>query len=456
MRNYLIVLAMLLISSSATAADFIKVDKLVEPLLDSDTIVGCVVGIVDGDKKEVCGYGSMHRGKGDKPNGDTIYEIGSVTKTFTGTLLADMVNRGEVKLDAPLQDFLPKGVKLHLYKDKPILLVDIASQTSGFPRMPDNFAPKDPGNPYADYSPERMFEFVGRHKLERAPGKYEYSNLAMGLLGYVLATKSGKSYEELLVDRIAGPLKMNDTRITLSAEQRKRLAPGYDGELDAAKNWDLNALVGAGGIRSTANDLMKLVEASLTDDKTPVVEAIHEAWKPHYGKPGEIGVGLGWHIARDGVTRLHSGETGGYTAAVFIYKPEKIGVVVFCNTATDKTSELAEKIIQSAVGLSPATIAVHKAIKLSPEVLKKYEGTYALSLLFAITVTVEDGKLMARATGQDKAQIFPESETKFFYKIVDAQIEFENGKDGKVGKLILHQNGQDLPGLKLPEAKKQG
>src|SRR5215212_7158987 len=135
-------LVFLFLAQASTAADFKKVDKLVEPLLESDAIVGCVVGIVDGDKKDARGYGSIHRGKEDKPNGDTIYEIGSVTKAFTGTLLADMVNRGEVKLDAPLQDFLPEGVKLHLFKDKPIRLVDVASQTSGLPRMPDNFKPK--------------------------------------------------------------------------------------------------------------------------------------------------------------------------------------------------------------------------------------------------------------------------------------------------------------------------
>jgi len=444
----------LLIASLVAAADFSKVDKLVQPLLDTDAFVGCVIGIVDSDKTEVHGFGNIQHGKGDKPSGDTIYEIGSVTKAFTGTLLADMANRGEVKLDAPLQDFLPKGVKLHLYKDKPIRLDDVASQTSGLPRMPDNFAPKDPGNPYADYSPERMFEFVGRHELRRAPGEYEYSNLGVGLLGHVLATKAGKSYEELLIERIADPLKMNDTRITLSDEQRKRLAPGYNGALEPVKNWDLDALAGAGAIRSTANDLLKLVKASLSDDKTPVARAIHEAWKPRYGKKGEIGVGLGWHIARDGVTRWHNGETGGYTAAVFVYQPKKVGVVVLCNTAATRTTELAEKAIQCALGMTPPPLVVRKTIEIKPEVLKQYEGTYALSLLFAITITAENGKLMAQATGQDKYQIFPESDTKFFYKIVDAQIDFEKGKDGKVQKLILHQNGQDLPGLKLADPAK--
>src|SRR5256885_6842838 len=120
MHRFLIVAALvtLFIAPPAAAADFKKVDKLVEPLLDSDAIVGCVVGIVDGDKREVRGYGSIHHGKANNPNGDTIYEIGSVTKAFTGTLLADMAARGEVKFDTPLHDFLPKGVTPHLYKDK--------------------------------------------------------------------------------------------------------------------------------------------------------------------------------------------------------------------------------------------------------------------------------------------------------------------------------------------------
>jgi D-alanyl-D-alanine-carboxypeptidase/D-alanyl-D-alanine-endopeptidase len=454
-RNLIVAgMAFLFIASPVGAADFKKVDKLVQPLLDSDSIVGCVVGIIDGDKKEIRGYGSVHRGKADKPNGDAIYEIGSMTKAFTGTLLADMVNRGEVKRDAPLQDFMPAGVKLHLFKNKPIRLVDLASQSSGLPRLPNNLKPKDAANPYADYSAKRMFDFLNKYELPRAPGEYEYSNFGMGLLGNTLAQKAGKSYEALVVERICEPLKMDDTRITLSDDQHNRLAPAYNGALEPVKNWDFDALAGCGAMRSTANDLMKLAEASLSNDKRPVAAAIHEAWKPRYGKPGQIGVGLGWHIARDGVTRWHNGETAGYSSAIFVFAPKKIAVVVVCNSATESTTELAEKIIQSTLGMSPPPIAVRKTIKVAPEKLKNYEGMYALSIVFAITITTEDGKLMAQATGQDKFQIFPESETKFFYKVVDAQIDFEKGKDGKVEKLILHQNGQDMPGMKLPGLKK--
>ena len=428
-----------------------QVDRLAKPLVDGKAMVGCVVGVLDQGKQEVYGYGEIHRGAGDKPDGDTVYEIGSITKAFTGTLLGDMVNRGLIKLDTPLQEFLPADVKLHLAGDVPIRLVDVASQSSGLPRMPDNFAPKDATNPYVDYTPEQMFAFLGKHQLRRPPGEYEYSNLGMGLLGYILTKQAGKPYEELVVKRICEPLKMNDTRIKLSEDQRKRLAAPYNAELADEHNWEFDALAGAGALRSTTNDMLKFAAAAMSEDNRPVVRAIQEACKPHYGKPGEIGVGLGWHIARDGTTRFHSGQTAGYTSALYVYPPKKLGVVVLCNTASENTTLLAEKILQAMLGMKPEPISQRETVEVDPAVLKSYEGLYALSLAFAITVTVEDGKLMAQATNQPKCQLFPETEKKFFYKVVDAQITFEKGGDGKVNKLVLHQNGQDMPGLKLPD-----
>lgn len=450
-RCFPILAAVLLICSRAFADHAAEVEKLVTPLLEAKDIVGCVVGVFDNGKQEIYGFGEIHRGKGDKPSGDTVYEIGSITKAFTGTLLSDMVNEGKVKLDAPLQDFMPAGLKLHEYKDHTIKLVDLASQSSGLPRMPYNMGPKDTKNPYADYTPKLMYEFLGKHQVSRAPGEYEYSNLGMGLLGNILARKAGMSYEKLVVERICDPLKMSDTRITLSADQKKRLAPPYDAQLDDERNWDFDALAGAGALRSTANDMLKFAAAALSDDKQPVAKAIHTAWTPHSGKPGDIRVGLAWHQARDGETWWHNGQTAGYSSALFIYPPKKLAVVVLVNTATDKTTPLAEKILQSMLGHSPTPLPVRQTVDVAADVLKAYVGKYALSPLFAITVTLEDGKLMAQATGQSKTEVFPESESKFFYKVVDAQLSFEKDKAGKVTGLVLHQNGKDIPGAKLAE-----
>ena len=450
MRFLYLVALCTLICSPALADHAPEIKKLANPLIESKSIVGCVVGVIENGKLEVYGFGEIHRGKGDKPDGDTLYEIGSMTKAFTGTLLGDMVNRHVVKLDDPLQDFLPPGVKLQTYKDQPIKLVDLASQSSGLPRMPYNMGHKDIKNPYADYTPEQLYEFLGKYPLSRPPGLYEYSNLGMGTLGCVVAKKAGKSYEQLVVETICDPLKMADTRIKLSDDQRKRLAPPYDVELNDEKNWDFDALAGAGALRSTANDILKFADASLSDDDRPVVKAIHESWKPHYGRPGEIRVGLGWHLARDGVSWWHNGQTAGYTSALFVYPRKHLAIVVLCNTATDHTMELAEKTLRAMLGNKPEEMSFRKTVDVDPAILKSYEGTYALSPFFAITITLEDGKLMAQATAQQKFQIFATSNSEFFYKVVDAQISFEKGDDGQVDKLILHQNGLDQPALKLP------
>ncbi len=348
-KSVLLVILMSLTIESAFASHSERVDDLVRPLLGQNAVVGCVVGVFDDGAREVYGYGRVKREVDQPPNGDTIYEIGSVTKAFTGTLLADMVNRHELALETPLQSLMPPGVELQIIKDHPITLVDVASQSSGYPRLPDNLVPSDPANPYADYSAKLMFEFLAKYKLLRPPGQYEYSNFAVGMLGHVLAMRVGTSYEHLVVERICTPLGMGDTRITLTDEQRRRLAPPYNAKLEAEQNWDFDTLAGAGALRSSANDLLKLVEASLANDDRPVAKAIHTAWEKHFGKSGEVGVGLGWQIARDNVTRWHNGQTGGYTAAVYVHPPSRLGVVVLSNTATDLISPLAERIFNTVL-----------------------------------------------------------------------------------------------------------
>ena len=147
-------------------------------------------------------------------DGNTVFEMGSISKVFTGALLADMVARGEVKLDDPIAKYLPQTVKVPSRNGRQITLLDLATQSSGLPRLPSNMRPADFSNPYADYSVQQLYEFLSGYSLTRDPGqRYEYSNLGVGLLGHVLALRAGKSYEEILKERILDPLGMNDTRV---------------------------------------------------------------------------------------------------------------------------------------------------------------------------------------------------------------------------------------------------
>lgn len=447
-------LACCLLGAATGRADHkAEVDRLALPLVDGKTLVGCVVGVIDGDQRAVYGYGETAIGNGRVPDGRTMYEIGSVTKAFTGTLLADMVERREVTLDQRIAELTPEGVTPPEFAGfPPITLQHLASHTSGLPRLPDNMAPKDPANPYADYTPELMYAFLNKHKLRRGPGQYEYSNYGAGLLGALLARRAGKTYEELIVERIATPLGMDDTRITLSADQAARLAPPYDRSLTPTKNWDIGALTSAGGLRSDVDDMLKLLAAALASGDDPVTRALHLAGEPRYSKPGEIGVGLGWHIALDGISRWHNGQTGGYSSFIGYIPERKLAVAVLSNTATEATTMLGERVLQAVAGMTVEPVATRSEVAVDAAVLEKYVGVYQLAPAFAITVTLENGQLQAQATGQAKYPIFAESPTRFFYKVVDAQLSFEVDEAGQATKLILHQNGADAPAMRV-EAK---
>src|SRR3954462_12153798 len=200
-----------------------EMDRFVQPLVDGEWCQSIVVVLVDRDgKRVVYGYGrTSPNANGSAPDGKTIYEIGSATKAFTGVLLADMVQRGQVSLDDPVQKLLPAEVKLPQKGEHPMTLLDLATHRSGLPRLPENLTPKDPGNPYADYTEKQLYAFLQKWEPARAPGdSYEYSNLGMGLLGHLLARKAGKSYEALLTERVLKPAAMNDTSITLTPGQK--------------------------------------------------------------------------------------------------------------------------------------------------------------------------------------------------------------------------------------------
>ncbi|HEX5135448.1 MAG TPA: serine hydrolase [Planctomycetota bacterium] len=430
----LFLLATLARGEDALAA---RVDALCKPYVEDGRVVGMAVGIFDGREQVLLGYGA------GSPGADTVYEIGSVSKVFTGVLLAGLVRDGVVRLDQPVVDLLPGGSVVPADGERKVTLLDLTTHTSGLPRMPDNFAPKDPGNPFADYTAERMLSYLKGAKLSRAPGTaYEYSNLGVGLLGWALAKKAGKGYEELLAERITGPLGMKSTAVALTPDMKARLAPGHDMAGGAARNWDIPALAGAGGIRSTAADMMRFLRANLAPDG-PLAETLAFAREVRF-EGGGVRMGCGWHVSPGGA-RWHNGQTGGYHSFVAVDVANGRAVVVLADTATGDVDELGGNLLKMLAG---EKVETPRDVLVKPEILAEYAGTYALFADFKLTVTAESGRLMVQATGQQKFPVFAKSETEFFYKVVDAQITFERDKDGKVTRLVLHQNGQDMPGIR--------
>jgi CubicO group peptidase (beta-lactamase class C family) len=420
-----------------------RVDRLAAPYVEGGTVIGMVVGVRDGEDELIRGYGA------GAPGPDTVYEIGSVSKVFTGVLLAALVRDGVVRLDQPVSELLPAGAVVPAAGERRITLVDLSTHTSGLPRMPDNFAPKDPRNPYADYGTDRLLEFLATVKPARAPGAaYEYSNVGAGLLGWALSRKAGKSYEELLAERITGPLGMKSTVVTLTPELQARLAPGHDASGRPEGNWDLPAFAGAGGIRSTVADMMRFLGANLSAGK-PLGETLAFAREVRYTPPeqGAHGVGLGWHVSPAGI-HWHNGQTGGYHSFAALDTANGRAVVILADTATGEVDRLGDEIVRALLGEKVEPRRFPREVAVKAEVLEAYAGTYALFGDFKLTVTVEDGRLMVQATGQEKLPVFATSETEFFYKVADARITFERDAEGKVKRLVLHQGGQDIPGIR--------
>lgn len=357
------VAATVMVAPSAFAAT--QADEINALLRESPTSTraAIVVGLLDEHGSQIFSAGKLDNGTDRKPDGDTLFEIGSITKTFTVLLLEDMVERGAMKLDDPVEKYLPKSVKVPTHDGKAITLLDLATHTSGLPRDPDNLTPTHglPENAFADYTVERLYTFLGSYALRRDPGEqFDYSNVGMALLGHVIARRAGTNYESLVVERICRPLGMDGTRITLTPEMKTRLAAGHDQRDNRASNWEFLVYDGAGGLRSTANDLLKYLSANLgleKSDLTPLMEKTHSI--RHRGNSMHGDTAMAWMVRGEGLESGqallgHAGGTGGYETFIGFNATQRKGVTVLCGQQGGMSPESLGWLLLKGVPLSPA------------------------------------------------------------------------------------------------------
>jgi len=410
---------------------------------------GIVVGLLEPDgATSVVAFGDP--GRGQPPlDGNSVFEIGSISKVFTSTVLAELVLQGKVRLDDPVQKYLPPSVHMPTRNGKQITLGNLAEQNSGLPRMPTNFTPTDPANPYADYTVQQMYDFLSHYTLPRDPGaQFEYSNLGVGLLGHVLSRVVGESYEQMERELVWQPLGMRHTAITFTPWMKEHLALGHNEQGDVVANWDIPTLAGAGAIRSTANDMLEFLAANVRPDHTALGRAMmfaHEERAPAGGPNAAIG--LNWIILHAGADTIvwHNGGTGGYRTFIGFVPSEHKGVVVLTNTGGRGADDIGMHLLDPAIPLAPKPQppSQHTAIALPASAMAPYVGVYQLAPNFQLDVTLTGDALYAQATGQPKLRLWPESATDFFLKEVDAQVSFVRDASGAVTGLVLHQNGQD-------------
>lgn len=432
-------------ASPAATLNIAEVKQIVRDAVEKEKRApGIVVGLIDQSGTQVIAWGKRKFGAKEDVDGDTIFEIGSITKIFTSVLLQDMADHGEVKLDDPIGKFLPASVKTPTRKGREITLLHLATHTSGLPRLPFSFwyALAYLDDPYAKFTVKDFYKFLSHYKLRRDIGaEFEYSNAGMQLLGLILSLKAGTNYESLVVNRICAPLKMDSTRITLSADQKSRFATGHDETRKPVKNWDQTNLPGDGALRSSVNDLLKFLSVNLGLSQSSLSGALAAAQVPRHvtDDPSER-VGLGWIIETNSNLIWHNGETRGYSSYIAFNKSEGRGVVILANAENnlDDLGEILAGVRQQ-----------HWLAQIDYQIYNRYVGKYQYGPKIFVAISRDGDRLFSRMTGQDKLELFPESETEFFYREINEQITFTTNQTGVVTGMILHQHGKDHSAPKL-------
>ncbi len=436
-------------SGAAQNAPEPRLGDIVRERLAAAESPACIaVGLVGATTREVFACTS---GLGPAPfDRDSIFEIGSITKGFTGLLLADMVRKGEVSLDDPASKYSRPGAKLPTFEGRDITLRDLVTQTSSLPRLPPGFNPTNLRNPYADFDADALYAALARTELTRPIGKTaEYSNFGFMWLSEILARRGGKPFDVLLKERILDPLGMTDTAIVLSDAQRQRMATPHAPPYVATIPWDVPVdLAGVGALRSTLADMMKLASALAGRSDTPLKETIALALEPM--RPSELAdnaTGYAWVTLARGDIRIHwhNGGTGGSRAMIAINLRTKSAVVVLVDS-TVSFDDLARHLAD------PALPALRKrvALPLDPATREQYVGRYRLTPSMVLDVYVDGERLMTRATGQGAIEIAREGTDAFFTRGMDARLEFHRNADGAIEAVTIHQNGYASPAPRLP------
>lgn len=440
----LAVAAILILPASARGQQFFPADDdlrlMLRYLVEDGEAPGIVVGILEADgSTRVVEYGDA--GDAARPLGErSVFEIGSINKTFTGVLLADLVARGVVRLDDPVARYLPAGQRVPSRNGREITLLDLATHYSGLPRLPDNHTPADMRNPYADFTIEKLYAFLSSHELRRDPGaEGEYSNLGFGLLGHALARAAGTSYVDLVRDRILAPLGMDMTGYALEGDVAAWMVTGHDNAGAATPYWfATEAIHGAGGLRSNADDMLAYLDANAGAPRNDLERTMRAAHAFRRDVEDEHSIGLGWQRVRVGDRTIvnHGGGTGGFSTYIAFDSASGAGFVMLANQ-TAFGDDFGMDFLRRGAPLALPEI------ELSRRALARYVGAYRMPSGNAMHVRLEpEGWLTIQAPRNVRFRMYADSDTSFFLKRAPWRIAFTRDANGAVTGMSLNLDGQ--------------
>jgi len=411
---------------------------LIKEYVDDSNGVGAAVAIIEDGEIRFFVYGKKSFKRHDLISEDTIFEIGSITKVFTAMILMDMVIKQQVQLVNPIEMYLP-DIKIPDYAGKKITLRHLATHTSGFPRMPSNFAPKDPSNPFLDYKIESLYSYLNNCSLTKAPGEsFEYSNIGMGLLGHILSLRLGKSYEILIQDLITEHLNMTNTFITLDSSKHADFASGHHLQKEVS-HWDIPGLMGAGALRSTIKDMANFLAANMIELESPVNNILQQCHKKQYSPMSGFSVGLGWLLSNSNNTEIiwHNGGTGGFRSYIGFNPKAKRGIVILANSTEDWPDEFGLLMLDP----NYQRPVIDKALANDSDYLNRFAGSYEATLTRnsskqKLEISVF-GKLLGSAlSGGEVGMLYPKSFYVFGVKgFPDGEVHFILNPSGDIEKV---------------------
>jgi CubicO group peptidase (beta-lactamase class C family) len=398
--------------------------------------VGISVGVLDEGGSQTFCYGKLDRNGTNLVDSDTLFEIGSITKVFTATLFAEMVVKGEIGLEDPLSKHLPAGVVIPTFGGYEITLLQLATHTSALPRDDDRFY-------QLGYAESDLYRFLSTVALKRSPGsQYEYSNLGMAILGFVLTRKTGLDYETLLQERICHPLGMTSTWSSPPGNEKFRLVTPHDGAVNATGLMGFpHNLCGAGAIVSSTRDMLTFVQAASGMTDSPLKPAFALALQPRSvsGLQDRHWIGLAWGVTGDGGTLAigHGGATYGCATNIIFDPTRKKAVVVLTNSRgfTNTKDDVAILAYNLLVG--------EKTLPMDRADLALHAGTYRYVNAPDRQLTISmDGDCLFLLDGGIRRKLFPDAPHGFFLASSDERVDFEMA-DGIVPSGLILRHGDE-------------
>jgi CubicO group peptidase (beta-lactamase class C family) len=435
-----LVTASCLAQDKTSTADVARMEQLIKAYVPS-RFMGSVLVAQNGKVLLDKGYGFANL-EWEVPNTPTTkFRLGSITKQFTAASILLLEERGKLKVEDPVKKYMPNAPAAW---DK-ITIFHLLTHTSGIPSF-TGFSDYESHEAQA-MTPGKLVEWFRDKPLEFEPGtKWNYSNSGYVLLGYLIEKISGESYSDFVQQNIFTPLGMKDSGYDSNSAIIAHRAAGYTPGKSSPVNAGfvhMSIPFSAGALYSTTEDLLRW-EQGLFGGKVLKPESLAKMTTPF---KQDYAFGLGVSTQSGHKMIAHDGGIEGFNTALAYYPDDKLVVAVLANL-NGPAGQIAGNLAKVALGEKVVLPTERKEITVSPEILKQYVGTYELTPNFSLAITLENGQLVSQGTNQGKVPMFAESETMFFVKLVDAEIEFVKNEKGEVTNLVLHQNGRDVKGVR--------